>query len=96
MRDGQGFAKLVTLETLDSFAPMLQRAARGEGAGRGGRQRQATPNPELEAAEGLFAGTSIRVRRPRAIYAARRRQGLGITEPAVTLDVIPIGRGDLI
>lgn len=96
MRDGQGFAKLVTLETLDSFAPLLQKAGRGEGTGRGGRQRQAPADPELEAAEALFGGTSIRVRRPRAIYAPRRRPGLGIDEPAVTLDVIPIGRGQLI
>jgi hypothetical protein len=96
MRDGQGFAKLVTLETLDSFAPLLQKAGRGEGAGRGGRQRQAPADPKLEAAEALFGGTSIRVPRPQAIYRPKRQERrAGVVEP-ITLEVVPIGRGQLI
>jgi hypothetical protein len=90
MRHGQGFAKLVTLETLESFSPLLQRAGRGGGAGRGGQQRgQGTPNPELDAAEALFDGTSIRVPRPRTYYRPGRLPGRGEGEPAqpVTLEL---------
>jgi hypothetical protein len=92
MKDGQGFAKLVTLETLDSFAPLLQRATggRGAGAGRGGPQRrQATADSELEAAEALFGGNSILVPRPHTIYKLRRdeKRRAGRVETVITLEV---------
>jgi hypothetical protein len=85
MKEGEGFARLVTIANLDSFAPLLKtrRAVEGEGeAGSEEANEQSTDvanqnpgaDPELAAAEALFGGKSIKtgVRFSRATHGASR------------------------
>lgn len=71
---GTGFAKLVTIETLDKFAPLLRRissarqsAARATGQEETGAeepQQPANRDPDFEMAEKMFAGTYVSVKLP--------------------------------
>jgi len=73
---------------------------RGGGPSRRGQQRgQATTEPELEAAEALFGGTSIIVASPRTIYRPRRQQRrqAGRVETVITLEIAAAdNRGSLV
>lgn len=90
LKPGQGFARRVTLETLEKFAPFLltaDQADRGDSsaAGRGETQPK---DPTLEAAERLFEGQSIKL--PHRFKSSRKRKpakkpvlGRLVAEPAV-------------
>ncbi len=60
MKAGQGWARLVTLESLDNFAPLLQRVTGTIGEEKQGQLREETEiDPELKVAEELFSGLPI-------------------------------------
>ena len=97
MRDGQGFSKLVTLETLYVLPPCFKRRAEVKGpAGEDDRDRH-PPIRNWRQPRRYLEELQYGSRCPRAIYRPRRqeRRRPGEVEP-VTLEVVPVDRGPLL
>jgi hypothetical protein len=73
---GQGFARQVTLETLDKFGSLLRKKQSaeddGDGLDEGNNRNGASDDPLLREAEALFHGESIRAHVP---FTRKRKPG---------------------
>lgn len=63
MADGQGFARRVTLENLESFAPLLKRPSTTKDDVNDVPREEQPDDPALQKAEALFKGKSIKVKK---------------------------------
>ncbi|GIK43259.1 MAG: hypothetical protein BroJett011_70920 [Chloroflexota bacterium] len=75
MKDGQGFARRVTGENLERFAPLLRRKIESDSAESTGSkitEEKIPPDPELKVAEALFSGNPIKISIP-SRFSGRRR-----------------------
>lgn len=104
MSGGKGFARRVTRDNLNAFAPLLGKKRASERASQGELPDDASNgatnvDPELAAAEAIFQGTpfatGMRYSFPARLGAAR---GRGVREQIgdVASDIAPVGREELL
>jgi len=93
-KDGQGFAKRITLANLAEFLPLLRRATKPAADEPEGDVEEPAPpppvDPALAAAQAKFAGKSIKVHLPlKRAAASASGAGAGVPAAATPAPVLP-------
>jgi hypothetical protein len=86
MKDGQGFARQVTSENLEQFAPLLghkSESSSTESPDSQATREKALLDPELQAAEALFSGISIKVSIPARFSVSKKTRRNRLSKPGV-------------